>query len=132
MTGMKKGAGEDPFANDDTAETEHDGTADTGSSEAVQNEQPAAANQVSSTGSEPGRTLPYIHARDGVKDERSQRPMWVQTDTEDALAELVDEMSDRFDENVYRTDVIEAALLAGAANPDAVAAKLREWGYGLK
>lgn len=116
---MKSGAGADPFADEDEANE---------SDVAVQDPiEPEFQDEDQEDGS---RELPYLYARDNVKDERSQTPMFIQEDTEDGLGELQRDLEDMLsDDRVYKTDVVEAALLVGIQNPDETAAILRDWGY---
>jgi len=76
------------------------------------------------------RRLPYIHARDGVKDGRTQRPVFLREDIEAGIDELVAQMEAEFGGDVYKTDVTEAAMAVAEEYPDLVRAKLEEWGYG--
>jgi hypothetical protein len=42
-------------------------------------------------------------------------------------------MDEEFEsESVYKIDVLEAALMAAADNPESVSHELREMGYGMK
>jgi hypothetical protein len=140
---MKQGSTDDPFAEDTTSETGTDTDDDTGESRIKDPEtQPSqdttaggtaeesnAAGTDDDSGSEASR-LPYIYARDSVKDGRQQRPIFLRDGIEDGIPELVGELEDRFDENVYRTDVMEAAVEVAQEHPDLLEAKLEEWGYG--
>ncbi len=76
-------------------------------------------------------SLPYKYRRESVKQGRNQQPMFLQSSTRELIAETVDDAEERFDEEVYKTDVVEAMLVAGAegTTPQAV---LRRWGYGMK
>ncbi|MFC7143055.1 hypothetical protein ACFQMA_24975 [Halosimplex aquaticum] len=76
------------------------------------------------------QTLPYIHARDGVKDGRTQRPVFLRDHVEAGIDDLVAEMEAELGADVYKTDVTEAAMAVAQENPDLVLAKLEEWGYG--
>jgi hypothetical protein len=140
---MKQGSADDPFA-----DTEQDTAGDEDSAteqEATKTEQdtPATGNDVvetspsveetqegdSSTGVQ-RQSLPYIHSRDGVKDGRTQRPVFLREHIETGIDDLVDHMETEFGEDVYKTDVTEAAMAVAQENPELVAAKLEEWGYG--
>jgi hypothetical protein len=117
---MKQGSADDPFA-DDPAETDTD-TVD---------EPPEQTDSDSTTQATPQRqSLPYIHARDGVKDGRTQRPVFLREHVESGIDDLVDQMEDELGEDVYKTDVTEAAMAVAQENPELVLAKLQEWGYG--
>ncbi|WP_123538365.1 hypothetical protein [Halosimplex salinum] len=76
------------------------------------------------------QSLPYIHARDGVKDGRTQRPVFLRDHVETGIDDLVAEMEAELGEDVYKTDVTEAAMAVAQENPGLVLAKLEEWGYG--
>ncbi|WP_436928169.1 hypothetical protein [Halosimplex amylolyticum] len=76
------------------------------------------------------QTLPYIHARDGVKDGRTQRPVFLRDHVEAGIDDLVAEMEAELGADVYKTDVTEAAMAVAQENPELVLAKLEEWGYG--
>ena len=116
---MKQGSTDDPFA-DDSAE-----------------EQPADDREVTAGGAETSgtpttqtRSLPYIHSRDGVKDGRKQRPVFLREHIESGIDDLVSQMEAEFGENVYKTDVTEAAMAVAQAHPELVRETLEEWGYG--
>jgi hypothetical protein len=51
---------------------------------------------------------------------------------EEGIDELLDQMESELDEDVYKTDVTEAAMAVAQENPKLVLAKLQEWGYGLR
>ncbi|SDG31240.1 hypothetical protein [Halorientalis regularis] len=140
---MKQGSTDDPFAEDTVSETGTD--TDTESRESATNDPETESSQDATTGgaaeesSAPGTDddngseasrLPYIYARDSVKDGRQQRPIFLRDEIEDGIPELVGELEDRFGENVYRTDVMEAAVEVAQEHPDLLEAKLEEWGYG--
>lgn len=126
---MKSGAGDDPFAQDDT-DSEADSDTETTPSEDAWDE-----SDSSSTTSADRRTsvqsLPYKYRRDSVKQGRTQQPIFLQSSTQDLIAETLDRVEDRFDEDVYKTDVVEAMVVAGGeeTTPEAV---LQRWGYGMK
>lgn len=129
MTGMKEGAGEDPFAGDDESATPE-------SSDAV------AADTDSSSDSTPGPTderrpdqrrmqIPYKFRRDGVQDGRNRVPLFLQDDTKRAERDALRELEERFDDDVSLTDLREAVLKAGLQHLDQVEAHLKTWGYGM-
>lgn len=149
---MKQGSTDDPFADDGDAgaDTERDESraADTDGQQHVATSPPADDSgledsglddsgldesnpdeQADDDGAGPGR-LPYIYARESVKDGRQQRPIFLRDEVEDGIPELVGELETVFGENVYRTDVMEAAVEIAQEHPDLVADKLGEWGYG--
>lgn len=144
---MKQGSTDDPFADEggegDQYGEDHEDHGDTapeaspgseaGTTEAAVSDPPADESGTDASsgddGSGPGR-LPYIYARESVKDGRQQRPIFLRDEVEDGIPELVDELEAAFGENVYRTDVMEAAVEVAQEHPDLVAEKLGEWGYG--
>jgi len=74
--------------------------------------------------------LPWIYERDSVKGER---PHLIQANVREATRDREDEahdaVEDMLGEDVYATDLREAALLVAFERPEALADKLREWGY---
>jgi hypothetical protein len=76
--------------------------------------------------------LPYVLARDTVKDRRpSVHQLFVQEETDAAAKDAERELEDRIGEDVYRLDAREAIYLAGIRNLDDAASVLRRWGYDL-
>ena len=133
---MKPGAGDDPFAEDSTDNEGEPLESDPGISdptaEGAQSdsgaETPAVVNSSGQTQTQP---LPYKYRRDSVKQGRNQQQVFLQSATEDLIEETIDRIEERFDENIYKTDVVEAMLVAGGegTTPEAV---LQRWGYGMK
>lgn len=136
---MKQGSADDPFANetpDETAEStpadsppQSPDTDDTTGGIGDPNPQRSPSRDPNSSDERP--SLPYIHARDGVKDGRSQRPVFLRDHIEDGIGELLTQMESELDEDVYKTDLTEAAMAVAQENPELVLEKLSEWGYGL-
>lgn len=137
MTGMKEGAGEDPFA-EDTDDTE----------EVVEESAPQSRREdqkiTETKDTDPARTatsgqrrqaqsmqIPYKYRRDGVQDGRDRVPLFLKPDTKRAERTAQREMEDRFDESVSLTDLREALVKAGLDNLDQVEGHLEEWGYGM-
>lgn len=127
MTGMKEGAGEDPFASSDseTAPSDQDdnppeSNADTDTDESMTEITPSQPTEI-----------PMILRRDSVQDGRDRVPLFLQQDTKRDEREALRELEDRFDDDVSLTDLREALLLAGLADIDTVEETLREWGYGI-
>jgi len=71
-----------------------------------------------------------FHSRDGVKDGRSQRPVFLWDHIDDGIAALIAKMDAEFGEDVSRIEVTEAAMAVAEENPERVHEKLDEWGYG--
>lgn len=140
---MKQGSTDDPFAEDpvqseedkpadDQSDDEDAATADSDTQEsAVTSEANSSTDESSDSAKTPQRqSLPYIHARNGVKDGRTQRPVFLRDHIEAGIDDLVQQMEAEFGEDVYKTDITEAAMAVAQDNPELVQAKLEEWGYG--
>jgi len=134
MTGMKEGAGEDPFAD----------TSDTGDNEPVEQETETKKTP-SETHEEEEHTrqaseshptsqqiqIPYKFRRDGVQDNRDRVPLFLMQETKQAERDALREMEERFGDNVSLTDLREAVMRAGLSELDTVENTLQEWGYGM-
>jgi len=129
---MKQGSADDPFADDSGSEERPDEPPVADST--TQSEPGDAADSTptdsTATAAQRARSLPYIHARDGVKDGRKQRPVFLREHIETGIDDLVARMEAEFGEDVYKTDVTEAAMAVAEDNPELVREKLDEWGYG--
>ena len=123
---MKQGSADDPFADD----SEDEATAETEESVVSEPEESEPATEVATASGSRDRSLPYIHARDGVKDGRTQRPVFLRDHVESGIDELVAEMEAELGTDVYKTDVTEAAMVVAQEHPELVREKLDEWGYG--
>lgn len=135
---MKRGSGDDPFADEVT-----DGADETTGKTGSPTEVGEGVDSVDVTADETTpehdeiaqstrQSLPYIHARDGVKHGRTQRPVFLREHIEDGIDELLAEMEATLDEDVYKTDLTEAAMAVAQEHPELVLAKLKDWGYGLR
>lgn len=127
MTGMKEGAGEDPFADDQSEnpdkQTESEmRVEDKPSDEHPQNEQTPESNTIQ---------IPYKLRRDGVQDGRTRVPLFIQNKTKRAERQALRDLEEQFDEDISLTDLREAVVKAGLRQHDEVAAQLEEWGYGM-
>jgi len=133
---MKQGSADDPFADDPTDEdTSEDGPGAKRTDQPQSDDETVSDTALSSGGMDTTTTpqkqsLPYIHARNGVKDGRTQRPVFLRPHIEEGIDDLVDQMEDEFGETVYKTDITEAAMVVAQENPELVLATLEEWGYG--
>lgn len=112
---MKKRNGpEDPFGDEST---------DDGDDDRDDQEQTSGEDSESSD-------LPWIYERDSVKGER---PHLIQANVRKETVDMQDEaqnvVEDILGEDVYATDLREAALLVAFGQPELLADKLREWGY---
>jgi hypothetical protein len=123
---MKQGSADDPFADDSSEDVDSD---DGASPARAVSEAPVADTETKRTTTQT-RSLPYIHSRDGVKDGRKQRPVFLREHIESGIEDLVGQMEAEFGESVYKTDVTEAAMAVAQENPALVQEKLDEWGYG--
>ena len=131
MTGMKEGAGEDPFAEDsESAEgesTDQPGEDDTtvptdSMNETTDTQQPRRQQTMQ---------IPYKFRRDGVQDGRDRVPLFLKTDTKSAERDALRELEDRFNDDVSLTDLREALVKVGLQRLDEVEMHLEEWGYGM-
>jgi hypothetical protein len=132
MTGMKEGAGEDPFADDESESNEPDER--TGeATETRGSRDTESVNTAGGTGEVDGQSMqiPYKFRRDSVHDNRDRVPLFLQEDTKTNEREAVRELEDRFGDNVSLTDLREATMLVGLAHLDEVQEHLEEWGYGM-
>ena len=84
------------------------------------------------TGSRPSMdSIPYKLRREKVNEGRDQVPFFLREEVIDAEDELQDTLEELLDENVYKSDYREAAMVVAQRNPEFVAEVLREWGYDL-
>lgn len=120
MPGMKEGIGDDPFDDEDCDATD---------SESPAAESSETAESTQERESRTPRSLPYIHSRDSVKDGRQQRPVFLREETEAGIGDLVDAVEADLGEDVYQTDVLEAAMEVAIDRPELVAEKCRSYGY---
>ena len=137
---MKQGSTDDPFAEDPADERTSDDETKSGD-ETEAGDETVSTDSLDAVSDRPGtnstrteaqqrHSLPYIHARDGVKDGRTQRPVFLRDHVETGIDGLVAEMETEVGEDVYKTDVTEAAMAVALENPELVLAKLQSWGYG--
>lgn len=155
MTGMKEGAGEDPFANgsesstdssdaqsdrrsDDPEERDENGRGQHASSSAEarshsKDSESGAADEDRTRGSgqQQSMQIPYKYRRDGVQDGRDRVPLFLMPETKSQERDALREFEDRFDENVSLTDLREAVMKTGLQHLDDVEDELAAWGYGM-
>lgn len=136
MTGMKQGAGENPFAEDSESE---DGDSqgefdkpniDISQSAAVEEEGDDRGPSRSGSGSSSVR-IPYKFRRNGVQDGRDRVPLFLHAETKDDERDALRALEDEFGANVSLTDLREALVMAGLSHLDEVETQLRDWGYGM-
>ena len=127
MTGMKEGAGENPFEESAAADPTKDPNQESIDDTATNDQTEAARSQqdVQSV------RIPYKFRRDGVQDGRDRVPLFLHPETKRAEREAVRELENRFDEDVSLTDLREAVVKVGLRHIDEVEAHLEEWGYGV-
>jgi hypothetical protein len=125
MTGMKEGAGEDPFAEDSEPADAGDEAPAAGA-----DSEPASGDAGTSGDERPVR-IPYKFRRDGVQDGRDRVPLFLQQETKDAERDALREFEDRFGDDVSLTDLREALVMVGLAHLDEVEERMEEWGYGM-
>jgi hypothetical protein len=129
---MKRGSTDDPFAEESKADEDGSSPEPADGSDEASNEPITAIENDSGerSDSERSRSLPFIHARDGVKDGRTQRPVFLRDDVEQGIDDLVARMESELDEDVYKTDVTEASMIVAQEHPELVLELLEAWGYG--
>lgn len=135
MTGMKEGAGEDPFAEDEdnvvSGPPESEGTA--GANVADRDSSMSSGGESTDTRQQSNQQIqiPYKFRRDGVQDGRDRVPLFLQEGTKRSEREALRELEERFDADVSLTDLREALVIAGLGHLDEVEGQLEEWGYGM-
>lgn len=134
MTGMKEGAGEDPFA-EDSESTESESVEQSDPDEAQSATDPRTETHNRSD-RQPSRQrqamqIPYKFRRDGVQDGRDRVPLFLQGETKSAERDALRELEERFDDDVSLTDLREAVVKVGLQHLDEVETHLEEWGYGM-
>lgn len=141
MTGMKKGAGEDPFADDSPVETTPTSTQST-QEESVESEATESQKvekrdtqqqkvEKRDTQQQQQLQIPYKFRRDGVQDGRDRVPLFLQKETKVAERDALHELEDKFEENVSLTDLREALVKVGLQHLDEAEECLEDWGYGM-
>lgn len=130
MTGMKEGAGEDPFAEDSGSEPAEPPENSEESKTGQEESKDTSHKQSGERERQPVR-IPYKLRRDGVQDDRDRVPLFLQSDTKSAERDALRELEERFDGNVSLTDLREAVVKAGLNHIDEVEMQLEEWGYGM-
>jgi len=144
--GMKSGSGDDPFAEDDHVDDESiDDAAGTDTDvdgddpfdeESTPSEPEATSTTLPSIPEHPAgesSPLPWIHRRDGVKDDRGHKTIHYTDHTvKRERRELRPALEERLGDDVELTDAREAAYLVGMDHLDEVADVLREWGYDIE
>lgn len=132
MTGMKEGAGEDPFAEPSSDDGDTSSTSTTEST-TESSDDGSSSTSAGSAGGSGRRTMqiPYKFRRDGVQDGRDRVPLFLKPDTKSAERDALRELEERFDADVSLTDLREALMMVGLEHLDEVEGELEEWGYGM-
>lgn len=147
MGGMKTGAGEDPFADDQDDDEEDDGgqqrgeTGGTAFGDATDSESERLRDQEPDPpGGDDGgddklaaRELPFIARRnargDNVKAGRETRRLFeLRPEVAGEESAFMDDLESELGTDVPKTDAREAALAVVYERPELVAARLEEWG----
>lgn len=136
MTGMKQGAGENPFAEDSEPE---DGSSRDPDDKSNSDISLPVATEEQGDDQEPSQQragsasmqIPYKFRRDGVQDGRDRVPLFLHAETKSNEREALRALEDQFDANVSLTDLREALVMAGLDHLDEVEEQLQEWGYGM-
>ena len=124
---MKTGAGEDPFATDPGEVAEDvDEVPDEQEPRSVE---ASPEEQEESSAREGTSELPWAIRRDGPKDERPEViQLFVQEGMRDREKDFRRDVERELGNDVFKTDLREAAYLVAMNHPDEVAETLREWG----
>lgn len=140
--GMKPGSGDDPFADDEDDVDDESGSDPFDESDEpvkptsqTDSERPSPSDPMPRVPEHPGDVdsrLPWIHRRDGVKDDRAPKTIHYTDHTLEREDELQDALETALGEDVSMTDAREAAYLVGLDRIDDVADVLREWGYDVE
>ena len=130
MTGMKEGAGEDPFAEETTADDSDPVEADA-DAQATADAPSDQSSTETAESQQQSMTIPYKFRRDGVQDGRDRVPLFLLPETKRAERDALRELEERFDADVSLTDLREALVRAGLEHLDDVEGELEEWGYGM-
>ena len=131
MTGMKEGAGEDPFAEDENSDAGEPENRKAATETVETNPEPRARESESRQSERPQVQIPYKFRRDGVQDGRDRVPLFLHGETKSAERDALRELEDRFDSDVSLTDLREALVMVGLKHLDEVEGQLEEWGYGV-
>lgn len=136
MTGMKQGAGENPFAEDAEPEDDDSRTADDKPNNDISQQDPDSTEEADRDASQEQvrsapMQIPYKFRRDGVQDGRDRVPLFLHAETKSDEREALRVLEDQFDDNVSLTDLREALMKAGLNHLDEVESQLQQWGYGI-
>jgi len=76
-------------------------------------------------------SIPYKLRRSKVNEGREQVPFFLRDEVMEGETDLQDSLEAMLDEQVYKSDYREAAMIVAQRRPELVAEVLREWGYDL-
>lgn len=136
MTGMKEGAGDDPFAEEESTGDESESQQSmSGETTSTADDPMTEADSEASAETQTANaemTIPYKYRRDSVQDGRDRVPLFLHPETKTDEREAMRELEERFDNTISLTDLREALMKAGLKNLDTTQEYLEEWGYGLE
>ena len=131
--GMKPGSGTDPFEDieNDGEESAAPETSAEQTDDSTVEQTPTDADSTDQSQPDAGSSaLPFIYARDGVKQARSHTfQLHYLDETYQQEKRVQSDLEDRLGEDIYKVDLREAMVQAAFENLDDVEDILREWGY---
>lgn len=141
---MKKGTGDDPFADEVEDELGSDAEKERREEAAQDEAASVTATTISETpgtspvddqgssGTQSANELPYLARRQlknkSVKADRDQVPFFLRERIQEGERDLRRAVEDELGQEVNKTDLREAAYAFAQRNPEGVAGVLREWG----
>ena len=134
---MKKGSGDDPFANEgsevELQSSESETRDEIGeSTPEILSETTSTDTETTSSVSQPADDLPYLARRQlrnkSVKTDRDQIPFFLRSFIQEGERDLRREVEDSLSQEVNKTDLREAAYVYAQRHPEGVVEVLREWG----
>lgn len=127
MTGMKEGAGEDPFAEDPAESDDEDSEVASPTMTDMGSGRDRSTRSATQTST---REYPYFLTRSTVKEDRTNEAVFFLRDEYAAYEDEVhDAVEDLLDDDVYLTDLREA--IVATADPEEIAAQLKDWGQDV-
>lgn len=139
MNGMKEGAGEDPFAEDDDpteSTTEQSAASPDDTPEPTTDTSPEPTTESTPATESTDDQIPWVLRRNSVKENRENIVQYFLRDDVAALEDdVLEDVADTLDmraKDVYTLDVREAMCVVAARHSDEVAEVLRDWGYEYK
>jgi hypothetical protein len=124
MSGMKEGAGENPFEEDTEPEA-----ADV---ELVESESEKEAEKEPAGGNLRNKAqIPYKYRRSSVHEERERVALYLQEQTAAEEETALEQLEEQVGESIPKADLREALVRAGIQNLADAEEELEEWGYGL-